>query len=69
MNIGRTKQVTEMDRIECLRLILEAEQGRSVTYEEALEVGESLICFFEVLADDSHIEQEHVLQVVVQLRE
>jgi hypothetical protein len=32
---------------------LEAEQRRPVTYEEALEIGESLINFFEVLADDS----------------
>ena len=46
-------EVLEAERIESLRQILEAEQSRPVTYEEALEIGESLINFFEVLADDS----------------
>jgi hypothetical protein len=39
-------------RIESLRHILEFNQGRSVSYHEAEEVGESLITFFEVLAQD-----------------
>jgi hypothetical protein len=43
----------EAERIESLRRILETEQCRPIAYEEALEVGESLINFFEVLADDS----------------
>ena len=46
-------EALEAERIESLRQILEAEQCRPVTYEEALEIGESLINFFEVLADDS----------------
>jgi hypothetical protein len=46
-------QPNETDRIESLRLILEQEQRRSVSYEEALDVGETLISFFEVLADDT----------------
>lgn len=65
MNIESTQRnehLTEADRIESLRLILETEQGRLVTYEEALEVGESLISFFEALADNSHIEQESLLR-------
>ena len=41
------------DRIESLRLILEHEQSRSIAYDEALEIGESLISFYEVLADDA----------------
>ena len=46
-------QTIETERIEQLRAILESEQCRPVTYDEALEVGESLINFFEVLADSS----------------
>ena len=38
-------------RIESLRHILEFNQGRSVSYGEAKEVGESLITFYEVLAE------------------
>lgn len=50
-------EALDAERIESLRRILEAEQCRSVTHEEALEVGKSLITFFEVLADDSrHVE-------------
>lgn len=46
-------QSAESERIERLRVILEQEQGRPVPYSEALEVGESLISFYEVLADDT----------------
>lgn len=46
-------QSSESERIERLRVILEQEQGRPVPYSEALEVGESLISFYEVLADDT----------------
>ena len=44
-------QSEQGDEVEALRLILEQEQHRPVTYEEAFEVAESLISFFEVLAD------------------
>ena len=44
-------QTLDASGIESLRLILERQQRRPVTYEEALEVGESLISFFMVLAD------------------
>lgn len=40
---------TETDRIEALRQILAREQERDVSYDEAYEVGESLVCFFEAL--------------------
>jgi hypothetical protein len=39
------------DAIEALRQILELEQCRPITYEEAEEVGEMLIGFYETLAD------------------
>lgn len=40
------------DSIEALRLILERKQNREVAYEEALDIGESLVTFFEVLAEE-----------------
>lgn len=51
-------QTSQTDKIEALRCILEREQTRTVSYEEAQEVGEALICFFEVMADDSFAEQQ-----------
>jgi hypothetical protein len=39
-------------QIESLRHILELNQRRRVSYREAEEVGESLMTFFEVLAQD-----------------
>jgi hypothetical protein len=45
-------QLAEDDRIESLRLILEHEQKRSIEYKEAQEIGDSLISFFEVLAEE-----------------
>ncbi len=62
MNSENSDKLTGLDSTESLRLILEVEQGRPVTCEEAREVGESLICFFEVLADDSYAHQESILQ-------
>lgn len=43
------------ERIEELRQILEAEQKRPVTSEEARDVGESLITIYKVLAGDREI--------------
>lgn len=48
-------QPSNNDQIESLRLILEREQERPFTYEEAQEVGESLIAFFEVLAEEIEV--------------
>lgn len=41
------------DRIEELRLILQREQKRSITYEEAFEVAKLLLSFYDNLADNS----------------
>jgi hypothetical protein len=61
-------EILESERIEALRLILEREQGKSISSEEAQEVGESLISFYEALADgaDELINQDQVLQNAVQ---
>ena len=40
------------DRIEALRLLLEQEKSRAFTYDEATDIGESLVSFFELLAED-----------------
>lgn len=42
----------EPERIESLRQILEREQCREVSYDEALEVGRSLVRFYKALASD-----------------
>jgi len=41
-----------MEKIDALRLILESQQGRSVSYDEALEIGESLLSYFKLLAEE-----------------
>ena len=52
--------------VEALRLILEQEQHRPVTYDEAQEVADSLISFFEVLADGEVIDEPITAPAVVQ---
>jgi len=52
--------------VEALRLILEQEQNRPVTCEEAQEVADSLISFFEVLADGEVIDEPITAPAVVQ---
>jgi len=44
----------ESDQVESLRLILERKQMRQVSPIEAVEVGESLMEFYEVLASDGN---------------
>ena len=58
MFLEGNNQESDHDRIEDLRLILEREQQRSISLAEAQEVGESLLAFFELLADDSYECQE-----------
>jgi len=45
-------QFIKVDSVEDLRNILERQQSKVVTREEALEIGESLITFFELLGED-----------------
>jgi hypothetical protein len=53
MNQEGNEQISEDRQIEHLRRILEQEQHRAVTYQEALEIGESLLTFFKTLAEES----------------
>lgn len=50
-----TKTSPISEDIELLRDILERQQSRPVPYEEAVEVSESLIIFFEVLAQVNEV--------------
>ena len=52
--IAPISEETEVDsNLEELRQILSAEQNRDVTYKEATDIGQSLIDFFNILADAS----------------
>ena len=53
------------EAIEALRHILEEEQGRSFTFEEAKEIGVGLLKLFEVLADGEEDKQESVEKEVL----
>jgi len=50
MNLETTQQAA--DEIEILRMIIQDEQNSPVSYDEALEVGESLISYFKTLASE-----------------
>lgn len=52
MHTECSQHVVTNDSIERLRLILESEQNRSVEYEEARDIADSLFTLFEVLAED-----------------
>lgn len=47
-----------ISKIEELRLILETKQGRPISYDEALEVGESLVSYFKILAEEPQDTEE-----------
>ena len=51
MNYQRSIETLSEDSIEMLRKILETKQQRPISRNEATEVGESLISFYEVLAE------------------
>jgi hypothetical protein len=48
---GRSE--AKKDSAEALRCILERQQHKSITIDEALEIGESLVEFFEALGSES----------------
>ena len=51
--LNSSANIPTTDRIESLRIILEAQQHRPIPYEEAADVGDSLLSFFRVLAEDA----------------
>jgi hypothetical protein len=58
-----------VDNTETLRAILETQQSRPVTYDEAAEIGESLITFFEILGVDTRAETEEAMadEITIQI--
>ncbi len=52
--------ILEPISIDALRQILITEQHREVGYDEAATIGESLISFYVVLAEDSETASENV---------
>lgn len=55
-NIESNNQGFEGETIERLRLILERKQARSVTLDEATEVGEGLLSFFQILGEQPDLD-------------
>ena len=51
-------QTLPKETIEALRLILEREQSRHIEDAEALEIGESLLAFYELLGQQSEPSDE-----------
>lgn len=58
MSVEGTVGTLPKETIEALRLILEREQSRQIEDAELLEIGESLITFYELLGQQSEIEDE-----------
>lgn len=56
MNLETTRRTT--DEIEVLRAIIQNKQKYAISYDEALEVGESLLSYFKTLADEDMDETE-----------
>lgn len=48
---GKNQKLT-VDQTEDLRVILERGQSRPVESSEAIEVGQALLAFYEILADN-----------------
>ena len=55
MNNEGINQSIGAEKIESLRLILEQVQGVSISYEDAEEVADNLLSFYELLASDSQL--------------
>ena len=55
MNNEGINQSIGTEKIESLRLILEQVQGVPISYEDAEEVADNLLSFYELLASDSQL--------------
>ena len=47
---------TETDTVESLRRILEDKENRPISYDEALQIGDSLIEFYRILGEEAYDE-------------
>jgi hypothetical protein len=66
MHYEGNNQTNQNERVESLRLILENEQNRSITYAEAQDIADSLISFFEVLAQTEQSDGTSLNTLVVE---
>ena len=55
MNNEGINQSIGTEKIESLRLILEHVQGVTISYEDAEEVADNLLSFYELLASDPQL--------------
>lgn len=53
MNTLEGNKSVSADNVELLRTILEAQHSKHVSLEEATEIGESLLAFFETLGSEA----------------
>lgn len=53
MNRQQDSKLIPIDTIEPLRSLLEIQRARPVNYEEATEIGESLLTFYEILGAEA----------------
>lgn len=53
MNTQESNRSVSTDNVELLRSLLEVQRGGSVDYEEAAEIGESLLTFFAILGGEA----------------
>ena len=58
MSVESTAGTLPKETIEALRLILEREQSRPIDEAEAIEIGESLLTFYELLGQQSEPDDE-----------
>lgn len=53
---GVVQEVQPTDRVEALRQIIISQEQREVGYDEAREIGDTLIEFFQILAEEAQDE-------------
>ena len=58
MSVESTAGTLPKETIEALRLILEREQSRHIDEAEVIEIGESLLTFYELLGQQSEPDDE-----------
>ena len=58
MSVEGTVGTIPKETIEVLRLILEREQSRHIGEAEVIEIGESLLTFYELLGQQSETDDE-----------
>jgi hypothetical protein len=58
MSVEGTVGTIPKEAIEALRLILEREQSREIDEAEVIEIGESLLTFYELLGQRTEADDE-----------